>query len=76
MSTGATYVRIVQGAAALANSLKAAGIEGRICVAVLRDDGERLHDAIGRGLQARCKVIEENGLRKCEFASLEFRWPI
>jgi hypothetical protein len=76
VSTGATYVRIVQGAAALANGLKAAGIEGRICVAVLREDGERLHDAIGRGAQARCKIIEEDGLRKCEFAGLEFRWPI
>jgi hypothetical protein len=71
----ATYVRIVQGAAALANSLKAAGIQGPICVAVLGEDGERLHDAIGRGAAASCKIVEEDGLHKCEFAGLEFRWP-
>jgi hypothetical protein len=72
----ATYVRIVQGAAALANSLKAAGVQGPICVAVLGEDGERLHEAIGRGAAASCKIIEEDGLYKCEFAGVEFRWPV
>jgi hypothetical protein len=72
----ATYVRIVQGAAALANSLKAAGIQGPICVAVLGADGERLHDTIGRGAAASCKIIEEDGLHKCELAGVEFRWPV
>jgi hypothetical protein len=74
MTSGPTYVRIVQAAAALANALKGAGVQGEICVAVLGGDGERLHDAIGRGPGARCKVTDDGDLRKAEIAGVEFRW--
>jgi hypothetical protein len=74
MTSGPTYVRIVQAAAALANALKAAGVQGEICVAVLGADGDRLHDAIGGGHRAHCKVTDDGDLRKAEIAGVEFRW--
>ena len=74
-SDGKAYVGIVQGAAAFANGLKRAGLSEPFVVGLTPDEGDKLHNVIGHGSQARAAVMEADGLKRCTIAGVEFRWP-